>query len=137
MNRNLKYLLIIIALTASFAGYKFIKFAGFKAYQEVKQNSVKMETLANGSYTGKFNVFNNIPLASVQFKIEEGNINDFSISYLLSSPFKDVKSSVKDSVRKSQSVHFDAVSGATRSSFYVKAAILNAILENNKDERNH
>ena len=90
-------------------------------------NSKKeVDSLPDGTYKGSFKPFNLIKLATVEFTIKERKIKRFEISRLFLTPWKEVRPSIQDSIKKNSSLKFNAVSGATRSSFYVKAAILNA-----------
>ena len=126
MNRNLKYLLLTILIVFLFAGYQLIKQSGIKAYKYVNNRTMDY-SISDGQYNGSFNLWDNLVLAKVEFGISNGNIDTFAIPYLIDSPFKNVKKSVQDSIYKDSTLQFDAVSGATRSSFFVKAAILEAI----------
>ncbi len=127
MNRNFKYLLVTLLVILAFFGYKLIQYSGIQAYKYVKSNSIELESIEDGNYTGKFTTLKFFPLAEVNIHISHGKVKDVSIPYLIATPFKGVKNSVKDSIKKSQSPRFDAVSGATRSSYFVKAAIHKAI----------
>lgn len=126
MNRKFKYLLILLSVTLLFAGYQYFKQAGIQAYRYVGTSKVTLDKLPNGSYSGTFQPFNLISLAKVKFRIDGGKVKDFSIPRLVVSPWNQVKSPITDSVEVNQSVHFDAISGATRSSYFVKAALHNA-----------
>ena len=126
MNRNLKYLLILLSVTLLFAGYLYFKHAGIKAYRYVGASKVELDSLPNGSYNGTFRPFNLLSLAKVQFRVDKGQVKDFSIPRLLVSPWNQVKPSITDSVRIKQSLEFDAITGATRSSYFIKAAFHDA-----------
>ncbi len=126
MKRNLKYLLILLGVTLFFLGYQYFKHAGLKAYQYVGKSEVARDSLPDGQYSGAFSPFNLLPLAKVHFQVENGKVKDFAIPRLMVSPWNRIRPSVTDSIRKNQSVHFDAITGATRSSYFIKAAVKKA-----------
>jgi len=126
MNRDLKYLLILLAVAAFFLGFQYFKHAGIRAYQHVRRSSLSLDSLPNGRYSGSFRPFNLLPLAKVSFRVDGGQVKDFSIPRLVDAPWNQVKHSITDTIRTKQSVHFDAITGATRSSYFVKAAVHDA-----------
>lgn len=126
MNRNLKYLLILLGVSFLFLGYQYFKHAGLKAYRYVGKSKVAADTLPDGQYSGSFRPFNLLSLAKVHFQVENGKVKEFAIPRLMVSPWNRIKPSVTDSVMKNQSVHFDAITGATRSSYFIKAAVKKA-----------
>jgi len=135
MNRNLKYLMIVVLLTLSFAGYQYFKHAGLKAYRYVGRSKTALDSLADGRYSGTFSPFNVIALARVNFQVTNGKVNDFTISRLVVTPWNKVKPALQDSVRRKKNLQFDSVTGATRSSFFVKAAVHNAFDDGEKKKR--
>jgi uncharacterized protein with FMN-binding domain len=136
MKRNLKYLVITLLLFLGFGGYQFYKHAGLKAYKFVGKNKIPIDSLSDGKYEGSFTSLHIIPLAKVKYEINKGELEDFSILFLMQTPFSKVKDSIQDSVYKSNSLKFDAVTGATRTSYFVKAAIHKAAMENSIPEKN-
>jgi len=136
MKRKLKYLLILIGVTMLFAGYQYFKHAGLQAYQYVGKSQVKLDSLPNGKYSGSFRPFDLISLAKVKFRVDQGKVKDFTIPRLVVSPWNQIKPSITDSVRIKQSVHFDAITGATRSSYFVKAALHDALLVRKENKKN-
>lgn len=135
MKRKIKYLLILLVVTFAFLGYEYFKHAGTKAYYYVNNTEVSLDSLADGSYIGTFSPLNIIPVAKVQFNIENGKVEEFTISRLIVSPWNKVKPAIQKKVRETQSVRFDAISGATRSSFFVKAAVHQACQARNMEDK--
>jgi uncharacterized protein with FMN-binding domain len=133
MSRNLKYLLLTLVVILTFSGYKLIQHSGIQAYKYVENSSVTLDSVEDGKYNGKFTALEYFPLAEVEIHISQGKIKDITIPYLIATPFKGVKLSVSDSIKKTESIQFDAVTGATRSSYFVKAAIHNAIKQKDSD----
>lgn len=124
--RDRNYLIVFLAVVLMFIGYLIIKETKVKAYQYVKQSTSLQDTLPEGNYSGSFKVYN-VEFAKVEFLIKNGKINNFKIPRVISVPWRKIRASVKDSVEKKNSLHFDAVTGATGSSLYIKAAIHEAI----------
>ena len=131
MKRKIKYLMILLGVTVLFGGYQYYKHAGLRAYTYVRQSEAKIDSLADGQYQGAYSPFNILSLARVEFKVENGKIQDFNIPRLIATPWNSVKPLIQDTVRTKQSLRFDAVSGATRSSFFVKAAMHSACGQKN------
>ncbi len=134
MNRNLKYLLILLGVTFLFLGYQYFKQAGLQAYRYVGQSRVELDSLADGTYQGSFQPFDMLTLARVQFKVKNGKVQQIAIPRLTVSPWNSIKSTITDSIRTRQSVKFDAITGATRSSFFVKAALHDACSEKDQPD---
>jgi uncharacterized protein with FMN-binding domain len=126
MNRKLKYLTVVIVITFAFLGYQYFKHAGLKAYHYVGQSQTALDSLSDGQYHGSFSPFDMISLARVSFHIRDGKVNDFKISRLIVSPWNKVKPALQDSIRRKKELQFDSITGATRSSFFVKAAVHDA-----------
>ncbi|HKL37706.1 MAG TPA: FMN-binding protein [Bacteroidales bacterium] len=135
MNRTLKYLMIVVVLTLLFSGYQYFKHAGLKAYHYVSRSEVALDSLDDGHYYGSFSPFDVIPLAQVTFQVSNGKVNEFKISRLVVTPWNKVKPALQDSVRSKKNLQFDSVTGATRSSFFVKAAVHNACNSDEKKEK--
>ena len=136
MHRNLKYLLITLLVVLIFTGYELIKYSGIEAYKTVKNKPISLENTDDGLYKGSFTTLNFFLFAEVEFQVNQGKIKKITIPYLIATPFKGVKKSITDSIKQSESIHFDAVSGATRSSFFVKAAMYKALSPESKKENN-
>lgn len=126
MKRNLKYLMILLIVALFFGGYQYFKHSGLQAYRHVSRSEVKLDSLPNGKYEGSYKPFNVMTLARVQFRVKEGKVRDFSIPRLIVSPWNTIKPAITDSIKNKQSLRFDAISGATRSSYFIKAALHNA-----------
>jgi len=130
--RDRNYLIIFLLIILIFAGYLFIKQSNVKAYKYVKQNTYPQDMLPEGIYSGTFNAYN-IEFAKVEFLIHNGEINSFKIPKVIHAPWTKVRSAVMDSIQKKNTLNFDAVTGATGSSFYIKAAIHKAIKKSKQD----
>ncbi len=130
--RDRNYLIVFLAIILIFIGYLFIKKSGVKAYQLIQETPYKQDSLPKGKFEGTFQAYN-IEFAKVKFFIRNGEINNFEIPKVIHAPWINIRTSVMDSVKTKNTLHFDAVTGATGSSLYIKAAIHNAIKNSKKD----
>ena len=124
--RDRNYLIVFLAIILIFIGYLFIKKSGVKAYQLIQETSYTQDSLSKGTYKGTFQAYN-ITFAEVKFTISDGKVRTFKIPRLIKAPWINVKSSIINTITQKDSLEFDAISGATGTSLYVKAAIHEAV----------
>ena len=129
--RDRNYLLVFLGVTLLFVAYMFTQKTGVKAYQIVANKKLSVDTIPAGTYSGHFRAYN-ITFAEVQFSSDSGRIENFTIRSLLKAPWIDVEQAITDSIEQQNKLEFDAISGATSTSLYVKAAIYNAISDTGK-----
>lgn len=126
-----KILLYLILFILSFtftliAISQGIKNANKKAHNYIANFSVKTSNLPDGTYHGKYKyVF--FTLAQIEFKIEHGLAKTVQIKKLYQTPGSLYKSEIEKKLSDSKTIELDAVSGATRTSNFTKAAIKNAV----------
>jgi uncharacterized protein with FMN-binding domain len=130
--RDRNYLIVFLAVILTFIGYLFIKKSGVKAYQIIQKHSYTQDSLPKGNYSGAFEAYN-INFAKVKFVLRNGKIDSFEIPKVIHAPWIDVRTSVIDSIQSKNTLEFDAVTGASSSSLYIKAAIHKAIEKSKKD----
>lgn len=123
--RDIKYLIISFLVILLFVIHLFYKKIGMKAYREVQKDTLT-HSLKEGNYRGSFQAYH-MNLATVSFTIDDDSIHCFTIERIFTAPWISIKEALTDSIQKNNSLNFDAVSGATQSSYYVKAAIQDAI----------
>ena len=127
--RDRNYLIVFLAIILFFIGYLFIKNSGVKAYQSIQQHAFIQDSLPKGKYGGTFQAYN-ITFAKVKFTITDdknGKISTFKIPTLIRAPWISIKPSIINTITQKDSLEFDAISGATGTSLYVKAAIHEAV----------
>lgn len=124
--RDRNYLIVFLSITLLFVMYMLVKNTGVKAYQYVQQYTYNEDTLSRGKYNGSFKAYD-IKFAEVSFSLNNGKIREFEIPTLIQAPWINVKSSIVDTITKNDTLGFDAISGATGTSWYVKAAIHDAL----------
>ena len=114
-----------IAITA------FVKKANGDAREYVKQFKPATSNLPNGIYQGKFKAFNILTMAKVEFIIGNGVIKKITFNRLFHSPGAIYKDEIENKIIQAQKLEVNAISGATRTSNFAKAAIKNAIENKN------
>jgi len=124
--RDRNYLLVFLGTILLFVVYIFTQKTGVKAYQIIQETKITGDSIPSGNYSGHFQAYN-ITFAEVQFSLDSGRIKNFTIPTLLKAPWIDVEQALADSIEHQNKLEFDAISGATRTSLYVKAAIRNAV----------
>ncbi|MBI9054121.1 MAG: FMN-binding protein [Bacteroidales bacterium] len=83
--------------------------------------------LVDGVYKGKYKAFRIITLSKVEFEIENGQVKTFNLLKLFRSPGSIYKDEFEIRIQNSKRLEIDAISGATRTSNFAKAAIKSAI----------
>ena len=127
---NKMMLLIFILISAVMLGYGIMQYAGHKAALAAADSSWEQTIPDDGHYTGTYRLFG-VKTACVQFNIRDRNLQTFGIGNLVTTPGHGVKSEIMDQIKINKNLRFDAVSGATISSQFVKAAITNAVKNKN------
>lgn len=124
--RDRNYLIVFLSITLLFVAYMFIKNTGVKAYRVIQHHTYNEDTLTEGKYNGSFEAYN-VKFAEINFSLDNGKVKEFKIPTLIHAPWINVKTSIIDTITKKDTLDFDAISGATGTSLYVKAAIRDAI----------
>ncbi len=121
---------IIVISTAFNLFYK----AGVQADEYVGDFILDTKSLINGTYKGDFKVFDFITATDIEFKIKDGKVVSIDFHRMLGShnisgiPGYGSAEKVKASIERNKSLNFDAISGASRSTSFTKAAIKNAVM---------
>lgn len=121
--------LIIVLLSSAiivFLTFSLLFHAAGRQAARIAEKQVNAAALEDGQYQGKYLAFGKVPAATVQFSVFEKRLINFNIVDVLTIPKYDVKPKMLSAVGN-QGLQFDAVSGATVSSQFVKAAIVNAV----------
>jgi uncharacterized protein with FMN-binding domain len=101
--------------------------AGKKAEKEVGNFKPVTTDLPDGTYTGHYKAFGAIDAACVEFAIEDRKVKTFSLNKVLETPGHSGSELIINEIDRSKNLDFDAVSGATRTSFFIKAGIKDAL----------
>jgi len=85
------------------------------------------QDLQDGKYKGKYKAFKFFTLSKVEFVIEDGKVEKFTLNKLFRSPGSQYKEDIENRIRQSKRLEIDAISGATRTSNFANAAIKSSI----------
>ena len=128
--RKLILRLLILIMIILIAGYIMFNNAGKKADIYVGDYTPELENLSDGSYTGTYKHPIMGKLADVEFTIFQGTVIHFQFRKLFCTPGYSIEKEITEFILNGNTLSFDALSGATKSSFFAKAAIKKAILQN-------
>jgi uncharacterized protein with FMN-binding domain len=116
--------ILIVILVAFLIFY----LAGVKAENFVGDFQPDISQLQDGRYHGTFSYLGNTK-AEIEFEIREGKLVDPQIILLSSTPGYGADYGIKTQINSKKTLNFNAVSGATITSNFARAAIRNAINE--------
>ena len=134
LKKLLPYILIFLAsffLTPVLFN-KIIKRANKNASEFVQNFYPQTNHLPNGIYSGKYKIIGLFTLAKIEFEINNGNVIDINLKKLFHSPGSPYKDEIEKQILRSKKLEVNAISGATRTSNFAKAAIKVAIEDGNK-----
>ncbi|MCK5171705.1 MAG: FMN-binding protein [Bacteroidales bacterium] len=123
------YILVFIAsfLITPIIITNIIKSANENARQYVESFNPASSNLSNGTYKGKFKAFKILTLSKVEFVIEDGLVKSIDFIRMFHSPGNPCKEEIENQIKQTQRLEVDAITGATRTSNFAKAAIKAAI----------
>ena len=110
----------------------FVKKANEDANQYIEHFEPATSKLPNGVYKGKFKAFKIITLSKVEFEIENGFIKNIDFKRMTHFPGNAYKGDIENQIKHTGQLEVNAISGATRTSNFAKAAIKVAIENKNK-----
>ena len=126
-----KYIALVIVMAMLLLGYAGIKFFFFQLENRVAAfigNFVpEVSRLEDGRYKGQFGMLNNRMEARVEFIVENHQLIACNFDKLFGTPGHKAPYLVKQKIDQIGKLDFDAVSGATLTSYMARAAIKNAI----------
>ena len=123
------YILVFIAsfLITPIIVTNIIKSANENARQYVENFNPETFKLPNGTYQGKFKAFKILTLSKVEFVIENGLVKSIDFIRMFHSPGNPCKEEIENQIKQTQRLEVNAITGATRTSNFAKAAIKAAI----------
>jgi len=130
IQKLLPYLIVfLIAFIATpLIGKLVIKKANEEAKQFTQNFHPNTTQLSDGFYQGKFKVFNLITLSHVEFTIKNNKIKKLRFKKMFHTPGYLSKKDIETKIKNTEHLELDAISGATNTSNFAKAAIKNAII---------
>ncbi|HRW63325.1 MAG TPA: FMN-binding protein [Bacteroidales bacterium] len=105
----------------------FIVYADNKAKDYIEDFNVSSLHVPDGEYSGNFKIFGVFAVAKVTFVMENSRIKEISFKRILHSPGKNYEIDIEKKILDNQDLELDAITGATRTSNFAKAAIKNAL----------
>lgn len=126
--RKFIYLLIFIIIVVV-AIYFYYNNVGKTARIYVDDYIVVLDSTNHGTYMGVYEAWPGITAASVSFSVDSGKLVQFDVIKVFTIMGGGVEDSIASVVEESGELDFDAISGATHSSYFIKAAIKNAFGE--------
>jgi len=131
-----KILLYVIIFSISCFGTpilitQFVKIANQNASDYIQNFRPKTSSLPDGIYAGKYKAYKLFTMSKVKFKIKNGIILDISINKLFHTPGSVYKDDIENKIKQNKILDINAITGATRTSNFAKAAIKNAIESKN------
>ncbi|MCD4833541.1 MAG: FMN-binding protein [Bacteroidales bacterium] len=128
----ISYILVFLAsfLITPLAITSFVKKANDDANQYIERFEPVTSRLPDGIYKGKFKAFKIITMSKVEFEIENGFIKNINFIRMTRFPGNAYKSDIENQIRNTGQLEVNAISGATRTCNFAKAAI-KAAIDNN------
>ncbi len=129
MRKAVNIILLILIIIVIIAGAGFIIFhsAGKSAEKHTADFKPVTEELEDGYYKGDFKTFMGIVKTEVEFGIKDSTLIKFELLKLATTPGYGVEEKILSSINTTGDLNFDAVSGATHSCSFVRAAVKDAI----------
>ncbi len=129
IKKYIRYLIIFIAsfILAPIAFKGLIKKANENAQMYTQHFNPVTSKLSDGIYVGKFKMLKIFTLSNIEFEIKNGVVKQLTIKKLFHSPGSPYKEEIENQINKTKKLEVNAISGATRTSNFAKAAIKSAI----------
>lgn len=112
-------------------GYTFFMFSSKKAKQYSVENHTEIIDAKSGVYSGEYKFTDFIVLAKIQFEVIEGKITNIQLKKLANTRTHKCENELIQRIENCQQIDFDAISGATGTSNFAKAALANAFVKDN------
>ena len=128
------YVLVFITsfLITPIAINSFVKKANEEAKLYVHKFNPSTSQLQNGTYHGKFKAFKFITMSKVEFAVKNGKVLHIKFKRMFHTPGSPYKEDIENRIMLSEKLEIDALTGATRTSNFAKAAIKNALEDMNQ-----
>ncbi|MCF8235806.1 MAG: FMN-binding protein [Bacteroidales bacterium] len=120
-------ILLLVLLIVAAAWYLYFNNIGNKAVAYTGDYKAKLKSSHYGAYRGVYEVWPGTEAAIVSFSADSGKLVQFNIDKLMQTPGYKIEQEIEEKVRTSGELEFDAISGATYSSYFIKAAIRKAL----------
>ncbi|MEE4196360.1 MAG: FMN-binding protein [Bacteroidales bacterium] len=129
LKKLLPYFVVFLVafLATPLAGNWIIREASEQAKALTQDFHPDPSRLPDGFYEGRFKAFNLITFSRVTFHLKGGKIRSLEFKKMYHTPGYLSKKEIEATLKERQNLDLDALTGATRTSSFAKAAIKNAI----------
>ena len=129
---NILFVVLLVLILLSAVGLLIFKKADSIATAKTGEFIPVTHTLDNGHYSGQFRTIMGLIKAKVEFEIKDSVLQKCEFVKLTSTPGYGVKEKIISSINSSGDLNFEAITGATQTSSFAKAAIKDAIEKGGK-----
>jgi uncharacterized protein with FMN-binding domain len=129
---NILFAVLLVFIVLFTAGLLVFKKAGTIASNKTGDFIPVTHTLDDGLYSGQFRAIMGLVKAGVEFEIRDSVLNKCEFVRLTSTPGYGVKEKIITSINSSGDLDFEAITGATHTSSFAKAAIKDAVEKSGK-----
>ncbi|MBD3419992.1 MAG: FMN-binding protein [Chitinivibrionales bacterium] len=134
LNHIIAIAIVIAILFFGFISqFVMLQVAGQKAEAHVGNFAPAATLFSDGTYRGEYKPFGFLTGARVEFEISDNSLSRFEIQKLHTTPGYGVKPRISARIDSTGALNFDAITGATISSYFTKAAIKNTLIRNQDD----
>ena len=119
----------IIIISLLVIGFFFFQHVGVEAEQYIGDFEFNLDELKNGDYSGSYKVCGIKTAAEITYSKQDSTVENVVIKSLLTTPGYYILEKISEKIQNNESLKFDAISGATISSNFLKAAIKNSITD--------
>jgi uncharacterized protein with FMN-binding domain len=128
----LRWLIIfsMIITVVVVVGWTMFYNAGKAAREYVGDFEVNTIQLQDARYHGVYEIWGFRTAAELEFTIKDGELDSFSFTTILNTPGHGAREEIIRRINKTNDLNFDAVTGATHTTYFARAAIKNAIQGN-------
>ena len=129
------FIIIVFVVISIATAFQIFYRIGKKADKYVNGYVPDTKLLFDGVYRGSFNAIGSVQAAVIEFTINKGLVESFNFHKILSTPGNNADKVILMDIRNNGQLNFDAVTGASRTTSFTRAAIKDAI-ENGPDNSN-
>lgn len=129
---NTIFVIFMMLLLFSAAGLLFFRKTSSIAVKKTGDFIPVTGELENGPYSGQFRTFMGLVRADIKFGIKDSVLTEFEIIKVTSFPGYGIDKKIVYVINSSGDLNFEAITGATQSCSFAKAAIKDAIKKEQK-----
>ncbi len=108
-------------------GLMHINRIGNRAKEYIGDFTPDLSNLSDGKYRGSYKISDSKTVAAIEFTVNAHTVSSLSVQKLYHTPLYPPAKKIKAHIEQNPDLHFDAISGATKSSVLLNAAIKSAL----------